>query len=83
MPSFLYVKVGDFVVIEEDLFSPLIAKSDWWIGQVLYIVSGARSSSVNSIFQVANIDTGHIKSINADLVTAIVKSNKWDELIKD
>ena len=73
MSIFLQVKIGDFVVIEENSFSSTREKSNWWIGQVLYIVCGARNPSVNSIFQVANIDTGYIKSINADLVIAILE----------
>ena len=73
MSIFLEVKAGDFVVVDENSFSSPPVHSNLWIGQVLYIVGGARNPSLNSIFQVANIDTGHIKNINADLVVAILK----------
>tara|TARA_B100000700_G_scaffold310775_1_gene391755 strand:+ start:213 stop:479 length:267 start_codon:yes stop_codon:yes gene_type:complete len=75
-PEFLRARSGDFVVIQEDLPFPANGKSDWWVGQILHVVGGSRKSSYNSIFQVANIDTGQIKDINADLVVGILFSNE-------
>ena len=71
--DFLRVKVGDFVVIEEDLPFPKEGKGDYWVGQILHVIGGSRKSSLNSIFQVVNIDTGCIKEINADLVIRILQ----------
>ncbi len=70
-PVFMSAKVGDLVVVKDELQFSMNTTEDWWIGQILYLVGGARSSSSNSIFQIVNIDTGIIKVINADLVIAI------------
>ncbi len=78
-PDFLLVKPGDIVVVEE---SPLLAganKVDWWIGHVLYVVGGARDSCVNSLFQVACVDTGVIRTINANLVKGILRPKALDQ----
>jgi len=71
-PVFLSVKPGDFVVVEAD---------DWWIGQVIHVAGGARNPRHNSIFQLINIDTGEIHSVNADLITRICsKSTEVQQL---
>ncbi len=64
-PVFLSVRVGDAVLVE----SPGI---DWWIGHVIHREGGARSSA-NSFFQIACVDTGVIRTVNADCVTAVVE----------
>ena len=71
-PIFLSVKPGDIVIVEEE--SEIIGnlQASWWIGQVIHAIGGARSSSQNSLFQIANLDTGVIRVINADLVTKIL-----------
>ncbi len=65
VPVFLTVQVGDYVIVSEtcDLHS-----DGWWMGQVLFVQGGARKSEHQTLFQVANIDTGVIHWINADLV---------------
>ncbi len=70
--EFLAVQTGDLVVVEED--SALSKKNDpdWWLGHVIHIIGGARTPCKNSLFQVANVDTGVIKTINADLVKRIL-----------
>ncbi len=70
-PEFLRVKPGDIVIVEDDLELRHKNIDKWWMGQVLHVVGGARDPCVNSIFQVADIDTGEIKYINADLVRRI------------
>ena len=45
---------------------------DWWMGDVMFVEGGARNTKVPTLFQVANVDTGVIRWINADLVTHIV-----------
>ena len=72
-PSFLSVQVGDLVVVQEETPSFSSGKEDWWLGHVIYIAGGARDPSQNSIFQVADVDTGLIKTINADLVMGILR----------
>ena len=63
-PLFLHVKAGMTVIVEEN--------GDWWMGDVVFVEGGARNTKVPTLFQVANVDTGAIRWINADLVTHIV-----------
>ena len=63
-PLFLHVKAGMTVIVEEN--------GDWWMGDVVFVEGGARNAKVPTLFQVANVDSGVIRWINADLVTHIV-----------
>ena len=74
-PTFLAVKCGDYVVIEENIYIHQEKKSNWWIGQVINKMGSARDPSINSFFQVIDIDTGSIKTINANLVQEILNNN--------
>ena len=77
---FLMVRPGDFVCINES-FNECSDNNQYWIGKILYVVSGARNPSSNSIFQVINIDTGTAKYVNANFVIAILKpfieTDRW------
>ena len=67
---FLAVTCGDVVIVQE---SGGPAVENWWMGEVIHVVSGARGPDP-SLFQVACIDTGVIKTVNADQVTKVVRS---------
>ena len=69
---FLSVNPGDLVVIQNGE-SSLENGRDWWLGHVIHSTCGARDHRVNSIFQVADVDTGFIRTINADLVRGILR----------
>ena len=57
-PSFLSVESGDFVIIEESISTKQSEKQgECWVGKVLACFGGARDPTVNTIFQVENIDT--------------------------
>ncbi|MFZ9974822.1 MAG: DUF3104 domain-containing protein [Vulcanococcus sp.] len=62
-PRFLAVQVGDLVAVQ--------GRSDWWVGQVIHAEGGARCNA-NSLFQIACIDTGVIRTVNADGVIDIL-----------
>jgi hypothetical protein len=64
-PVFLSVLVGDAVLVE----SP---GTDWWVGHVIHREGGARCNA-NSFFQIACVDTGVIRTVNPNWVTAIVE----------
>ncbi|WP_320674613.1 DUF3104 domain-containing protein [Prochlorococcus sp. MIT 1341] len=72
-PDFLVVELGDIIVVEEGLPIKEGSQDSWWLGYVIHIVGGARDPSVNSLFQVVNVDTGMIQTINADLVKGILR----------
>ena len=74
--DFLFVKPGDHVVIrdEKSLENNHNSRHDYWIGQVINCIGGARNPNSWTLFQVANIDNGEIIIINADTVERILKT---------
>ena len=74
--EFLIVKPGDYVVIREGmaLDNNQNGHHDYWIGQVINCIGGARNPKSWTLFQVANIDNGEIIIINADTVEKILKT---------
>ncbi len=65
-PVFLDVRAGMTVIAEEG--------NDMRMAEVIWVDGGARNPKVPTLFQVADVDTGVITWINADLVTHIVPS---------
>ena len=63
-PVFLHVKVGMTVIVEK--------RGNWRMADVIHVTSSVRSPRVPRFFQVADVSTGVINWINADLVTSIV-----------
>ena len=55
---------------------PEIGQADkpesWWMADVIFVDGGARNPKVPTLFQVANVDSGVVRWVNADLVTHIV-----------
>ncbi len=66
---FLSVRCGDFVAIS----SATISFDDWWIGEVIGRVGSSGDPSVNTLFQVIDIDNGSVKIISASFVRGIIK----------
>ena len=71
-PLFLDVKPGMTVVVRCDVLSGETRDKDWWMGQVIHCTGGARKPEHHNIFQIADVDTGEVHWVNADLVTHIV-----------
>ena len=71
--DFLLVKCGDIVVVEEVSSVVGAGKAAWWVGQIICIVGGARDPLANSLFQLVCIDTGAIRTINADAVKGVLR----------
>jgi len=72
-PAFLDLRPGMTVIVRHD---PLLGESsdqDWWMGLVLHCNGGARDPQVYTLFQIADIDSGVVRWVNADLVTHIVQ----------
>ena len=63
-PFFLHVRAGMTVIVDDG--------SDWRMADVIWVDGGARNPKVPTLFQVADVDTGVINWVNADLVTHIV-----------
>jgi len=73
-PTFLTVKSGDFVIVQAAQQIAQQFDDGWWMGQVIFCEGGARDPRVNTMFQIANVDDGHITWVNADAVTHVVRS---------
>ena len=74
--EFLVVKPGDYVVIRDGMASNNTQNdhNNYWVGQVINCIGGARNPNSWTLFQVANIDNGEIIIINADTVERILKT---------
>ena len=64
-PVFLHVKAGMTVIVTD-------TEGAWRMADVIWVDGGARNPKVATLFQVADVDTGIINWVNADLVTHIV-----------
>ena len=71
-PGFLDVKPGMTVIVRSDERPGGAQSKDWWMGQVIHCGGAARDPSIHNLFQVADVDSGVIRWINADLVTHIL-----------
>ena len=69
-PIFLAVEIGDLVAV----CGPGSASdaAQWWLGQVIHAEGGARCNA-NSLFQIACVDSGAIRTVNADAVIEILQ----------
>ena len=63
-PVFLSVKPGMCVIVTD-------TDGAWRMADVIWVDGGARNPKIPTLFQVADIDTGVINWVNADLVTHI------------
>ena len=63
-PVFLHVKAGMTVVVTKP--------DGWWMGDVIWVDGGARNPKTPTLFQIADVDSGVIRWVNADEVTHIV-----------
>ena len=67
-PEFLFVRPGDYVAIKKENWEDTKEKNEnYWVGQVIDCIGGARNPNSWTLFQVANIDNGEITIINADI----------------
>ena len=62
-PVFLHVRAGMTVIVED--------WKDWRMADVIWVDGRTRSPKGPTLFQVADVDTGVINWVNADLVTHI------------
>ena len=65
-PIFLSVRAGMTVICGST------DSDDWWMADVIHVDGGARDPKVLTLFQVADVDSGVIRWVCADLITHIV-----------
>ena len=63
-PVFMHVKAGMTVIVTD-------TEVAWRMADVIWVDGGARNPKVPTLFQVADVNTGVIKWVKADLVTHI------------
>ncbi len=72
-PIFLSVKAGMFVIVQH---LPEVGQRQevnfWWMAQVIHVDGGARNPKVPTMFQVADVDDGSVRWVNADLISHVV-----------
>ena len=71
-PAFLNVVPGDVVIVWEH---PELVDSDssaWWMGEVISAEGSARNTQAPSRFQIADVDSGVIRWVNAVCVQRVV-----------
>ena len=61
-PIFLHVRAGMTVIVTD-------TEGPWRMADLIWVDDGARNPKVPTLFQVADVDTGVINWVNADLVT--------------
>ncbi|WP_255359911.1 DUF3104 domain-containing protein [Synechococcus sp. MIT S9508] len=44
---------------------------DWWMGQVIHCGGAAQDPKIHNLSQIADVDSGVIRWVNADLVTHV------------
>ena len=71
-PTFLDAAPGMTVIVQHDYLPGEEAEKDWWMGQVLHCGGAARDPSIQNLLQVADVDSGVIRWVNADLVTHVI-----------
>ncbi|WP_067094337.1 DUF3104 domain-containing protein [Synechococcus sp. MIT S9508] len=73
-PVFLSVAPGMTVIVKHDYLTGESQDQDWWMGQVIHCGGAARDPRVHNLFQIADVDSGVIRWVNADLVSRILPS---------
>ena len=66
-PVFLHVKACITVIVTD-------TEGAWRMADVIWVDGGARNPKVPTLFEVADVDTGVINWVNADLATHICPS---------
>ena len=68
-PLFLDVKPGMTVIVKWDQQTGEKTDKDWWMGEVIHCGGAARDPSIHNLFQIADVDSGVIHWVNAELVS--------------
>ncbi|MEJ6584382.1 MAG: DUF3104 domain-containing protein [Synechococcus sp. ChBW.bin.23] len=75
-PLFLSVMAGMTVIVQHlPAVGQQSIEAKWWMANVIHVDGGARNPRIPTMFQVADVDDGAIRWVNADLVTHIVPSD--------
>ena len=62
------------MIVWHDHMTGVKAKKDWWMGHVIHCGGTDCDPSIHNLFQIADVDSGEIRWVNADLVSHILPS---------
>ena len=71
-PAFLSVRPGNLVIAQAQQQAAQKSTDEWFMKQVIWCEVRARDPRVNTMFQVANVDSGEITWVNGDAVTHVL-----------
>ena len=71
-PVFLDVVPGMTVIVQHDLQIGEKRDKDWWMVHVIHCGGAVRDLSIHNLFQIADVDSGVIRWVNADFLTHIL-----------
>ena len=69
---FLDVVPGMTVIVQHDLQIGEKRDKDWWMVHVIHCGGAVRDLSIHNLFQIADVDSGVIRWVNADFLTHIL-----------
>lgn len=78
-PDFLKLQPGMTVVVRHDPLPGEALDQDWWMGQVVHCSGGARDPKAWTMFQIADVDSGVIRWVNADLILQVLMETLMDD----
>ncbi len=73
-PISLNVVPGMTVIVKHDYLTWEKAEKDWWMGKVIHCSGAVRAPSIHNPIQIADVDSGVIRLVKADLMTCIFSS---------
>ena len=73
-PIFLSVVPGMTVIVRHDYLTGEKADKDWRMGLLIHCSGAALDPKVHNLFLIADVDSGVIRWVNADLMTCILSS---------
>ncbi len=84
-PPFFGLKTGDLVLVQPSADS-IQTSTDWWMGWIVRRTVGADVNSGQTLYEVADVDSGEVRSVNSELVTRLVltgmEANKVVPLVR-
>ena len=70
-PPSLKAVAGDIVIVWGQPELKDSKSNAWWMGEIIYVDGSARNPRAPSLFQIADVDSGVIRWVNADCIQRV------------
>ena len=70
-PPSLKAVAGDIVIVWDQPELKDSNLDDWWMGEIICVESSARNPKTPSLFQIADVESGVIRWVNADCIQRV------------